>query len=109
MCDRLDVLTHGRDGYVAGCQGCGGFQVAFGTSLFHVLEPGLRDLSERVLHDRTMFDGRVCPGYKAFNYELGAPQVRMVLCHAELERLDDLLRDALWMHGIYASVTEREA
>lgn len=106
MCDRMEVLQHGRDGYVAVCAGCGGFQVAFGTCLFHADALLLQALSARIAHDRRAYAERVCPGHKAFTYDVGAACLRMVLCHAEVERLDDLLRDALWMHGIYASVTD---
>ncbi|MFT3885821.1 MAG: hypothetical protein QM724_10425 [Flavobacteriales bacterium] len=102
----MEVLQHGRDGYVAVCSGCGGFQVAFGTCLFQADAGTVATLSERIAHDRQAYAGRVCPGHKAFTYDVGSHCMRLVLCHAELERFDDLLRDALWMHGIYASVTD---
>lgn len=106
MCDRMDILHHGIHGYVARCCSCDRFQVAFGTTLMHFEEDGLRELAADVRENRTVFRDRICIGEKAFLFDADAPSMRLLLCYAELERLDDLLSEALWLHDVFQRVRE---
>lgn len=100
MCDRMEILHHGMHGYVARCCSCARFQLAFGTTLMSFEEAGLRALAADVRDNREVFRDRICIGEKAFLFDADTPSMRLLLCYAELEQLDDLLSEALWMHGV---------
>lgn len=109
MCNGMNVLQHGRHGYVAACCGCGRFQIAFGTTLMHLEVEAVRDLTEETGRDLQVFKHRICAKEKAFIYDTGAPCMRIILDHEEVGALHTMLSEALWIHGIYASMTEGEA
>lgn len=104
MCDRMDILHHGVHGYVARCRSCDRFQIAFGTTLMTFDEEGLRELAMDVKDNRKVFRDRICIGEKAFLFDAQAPSMRLLLCYAELERFDDLLSEALWLHDVLERV-----
>lgn len=106
MCSGMNVLQHGRHGYVAVCCGCGRFQVAFGTCLMQLEPDEVGRLAEELRQDHRAHRCHRCPMGKAFLYDVGAANMRVVLDHAEVVVLDGMLSDALWLHGIYARVTE---
>lgn len=106
MCKGMNVLQHGPHGYVAACCGCGRFQVAFGTTLMHLEHEEMQDLTMEVGLDKERFRCSNCPQGKAFVYDTGAVGMRLVLDHREVVQLHGMLTEALWIHGIYASMTD---
>ncbi len=97
MHHRMDILHHSTEGYVGTCCSCGRFQVAFGTSMFHIHEDMLRGLLHELTEDERYCADRVDPRTKCFVYDIGSEHVRMVLNHGEVASLRAMLADSLWM------------
>jgi hypothetical protein len=108
MCDRLNVLQHAPDGHVSVCRSYRTFQVAFGTTRMTLDLAAMEELVEELGSEVDLFAGRIGEGEKAFVHGVGEGPVRLVLCYTEMVRLHALLRDALWVHGIYAVVTKHD-
>lgn len=106
MCNGMNVLQQGRHGYVAACCGCGHFQVAFGTTLMHLEKGEVHRLVDDLRVDLCSARCAGCPLGKAYVYDVGAINMRLILDHREVALLDDMLAEALWIHGIYAGMTE---
>lgn len=96
----MNILHHSTDGYVGTCCSCGRFQVAFGTSIFHLEEELLRALVTELNEDEHYCGERVDPRTKCFVYDVGSDQVRLVLNYTEVIRFRAMLSDSLWMLDI---------
>lgn len=97
---QLNVLHHSTDGYVGTCCSCGRFQVAFGTSIFHIHEDMLRGLLHELQEDERYCAERVDPRSKCFVYEVGSECMRLVLNYTEVGRFRAMLADSMWLMDI---------
>lgn len=100
MSHQLNILHHSADGYVASCCSCGRFQIAFGTSLFHMHEDMLRGLAHDLEQDERYCAERVEANRKCFVYEISSDFAQLVLNYTEVTRLRAMLADAFWLMDV---------
>lgn len=104
--EKMNILHHSSDGYVALCPVCNRYQLGFGTTVVKLDESPLRELISELDYITRTFVGQVDPRTKAFMLPLPCDDVAMVVNHEEAGRLHAMLSDALWLHGILGQVAE---
>lgn len=94
MC-RHNILAHNEQGYVVSCNGCGRYQLAFGTSLT-TLEPADYDrfCEQAAGLAKSNRAGKEAENSKKICLDLYCHQAMMVLSAKELKLLNALLDEA---------------
>jgi hypothetical protein len=94
MC-RHNILAHNEQGYVVSCNGCGRYQLAFGTSLT-MLDPADYDRFCRQVAGLAKYNqpGGETEYSKKIYLDLYCHQAMMVLSAKELKLLNALLDEA---------------
>ncbi len=99
MCKPLEVLDHSTHGYLAYCPDCGGFTLAFGTTLAVMLEDDIRRMGEHVSTQLKAHRNAVCPNAKAFMFKPGTNSTcQMVLTYTEMEHLETMLNRGMLLY-----------
>tara|TARA_B100000902_G_C27049317_1_gene783341 strand:- start:303 stop:632 length:330 start_codon:yes stop_codon:yes gene_type:complete len=101
MWDKLDLLDSGKYGYVAYCNDCGLFNVAFGTTVVTLNHDEVQFILSRVSHNLNVHENRVCPKAKAFMFRLSNDNTcQLVLTYGEMQALHDLLTNSLLVYEV---------
>lgn len=99
MCDKLTILEHDSQGYLAYGPGYDVFTLVFGTSLVAMFEPEVRVMLSMVEELLEEHANRVCPNAKAFTVAVNDDRsMRLVLTYSEMQHLQELVSSGLIMH-----------
>jgi|GEM_PF-2107420 len=96
MCARLHIIEESKLGYLARCEQCETYNLAFGTLLQVLTEDDILLLSEQLAKSRSRVSEDTCPRAKTFLYRLNeAGTVQMILSLNEVIELESMVNKTL--------------